>query len=182
MKALLVNNVQNGYFNIKETDDSTIRIIKRENNKVIPVINKLLSKFELIIFTKETIPNLDDKISQDLSNELELKNIKGSFYIFKKKPEYNNRNNTSGFFCDGLAEFLKEKGVEDLYIVGLDTYWSINNTAVDSHHLGFKTIIINDGCTFSWDMNEEVLVNCNDLRINIIDSWEFPIYETIKNL
>lgn len=46
----------------------------------------------------------------------------------------------------GLSVFLREKGVKDLYILGLPVEFGVRYTALDALPLGFKTIVIEDGC------------------------------------
>lgn len=46
----------------------------------------------------------------------------------------------------GLASFLKEKKVEEVYIVGLATDFCVKSTVLDALKLGFKTCVIEKGC------------------------------------
>ena len=58
----------------------------------------------------------------------------------------------SGFFDNGhrhstgLADFLKERRVGDLFVVGLATDYCVKLTALDAVTLGFKTHLIEDAC------------------------------------
>ncbi len=58
----------------------------------------------------------------------------------------------SGFYdnghrkATGLAEYLKEKAVSDVYVAGLATDYCVRFTAVDARQLGFKTHLIVDAC------------------------------------
>ncbi len=58
----------------------------------------------------------------------------------------------SGFFDNnrryptGLEEWLKKKGITDLYICGLATDYCVKYTALDAAALGFKTWLIEDAC------------------------------------
>lgn len=58
----------------------------------------------------------------------------------------------SGFFdngrehATGLAEYLKERGVTDVYVLGLATDYCVKFTALDAVELGFKTHLILDAC------------------------------------
>lgn len=53
----------------------------------------------------------------------------------------NARKNESG-----LASFLHEKQVEELYLCGLPLEFSVRNTALDALALGFKTWVLSDAC------------------------------------
>jgi len=58
----------------------------------------------------------------------------------------------SGFFdnghrrATGLEEYLHEKKVTNLYILGLATDYCVRYTALDARSLGFTTFVIIDGC------------------------------------
>jgi len=58
----------------------------------------------------------------------------------------------SGFFDNGhrrstgLGDFLKNRGVTDVYILGLATDYCVKFTALDARTLGFNTFLIEDGC------------------------------------
>jgi nicotinamidase/pyrazinamidase len=58
----------------------------------------------------------------------------------------------SGFYDNarrkstGLEEFLREKNVEEVFVVGLATDFCVKFTTLDSVALGFKTHLIQDAC------------------------------------
>ncbi len=58
----------------------------------------------------------------------------------------------SGFFdnghrkATGLAEYLRERQVSEVYIVGLATDYCVKFTALDAVQLGFHTFLIEDAC------------------------------------
>jgi nicotinamidase/pyrazinamidase len=58
----------------------------------------------------------------------------------------------SGFFdnghrkATGLGDFLRERGVTDVYVMGLATDYCVKATALDARQLGFATHLIVDGC------------------------------------
>ncbi|HEX2971084.1 MAG TPA: bifunctional nicotinamidase/pyrazinamidase [Tepidisphaeraceae bacterium] len=57
----------------------------------------------------------------------------------------------SGFFdnghrrATGLGEYLKQKGVREVYVAGLATDYCVKATALDARQLGFNTFLIEDG-------------------------------------
>lgn len=63
-----------------------------------------------------------------------------------------NIDSYSGFFdnghrqATGLGEYLRERGVTDVYIVGLATDYCVKFTALDALQLGFRTHLIEDAC------------------------------------
>jgi len=46
----------------------------------------------------------------------------------------------------GLGDFLKSKGVDEVYLAGLATDYCVKFSALDSAQLGFKTSVIEDAC------------------------------------
>jgi len=58
----------------------------------------------------------------------------------------------SGFFDNGhrkstgLGEWLKEKGVTDVFVCGLATDYCVKFTALDALQFGFRTTLVEDAC------------------------------------
>jgi nicotinamidase/pyrazinamidase len=58
----------------------------------------------------------------------------------------------SGFFdsgrrqATGLGDFLKMRGVDQVYVLGLATDYCVKYTALDAADLGFKIYLVEDGC------------------------------------
>jgi nicotinamidase/pyrazinamidase len=58
----------------------------------------------------------------------------------------------SGFFDNGrkkptgLAEWLRERWITQVYVMGLATDYCVKATALDARELGFQTWVIEDGC------------------------------------
>ncbi|MGI9542193.1 MAG: bifunctional nicotinamidase/pyrazinamidase [Cyclobacteriaceae bacterium] len=89
---------------------------------------------------------IDSTHGAALSEELKRDKIKR---IFRKgtDPEIDSY---SGFFdnghkkATGLGDYLKEQGVDKVFIVGLATDYCVKYTALDAAHLGFETTVITD--------------------------------------
>lgn len=71
--------------------------------------------------------------------------------VFKKGID-TDIDSYSGFFdnghqrATGLGEFLREKKVKDVYVLGLATDYCVNFTALDAVELGFHTHLVEDAC------------------------------------
>ncbi|MEZ4776041.1 MAG: bifunctional nicotinamidase/pyrazinamidase [Bacteroidia bacterium] len=58
----------------------------------------------------------------------------------------------SGFFdngrrkATGLGQYLQDKGVDTVYVVGLATDYCVKYTALDARSLGFETVLVADAC------------------------------------
>lgn len=46
----------------------------------------------------------------------------------------------------GLGDYLRQHGVEDVYILGLATDYCVKYSALDARQLGFNTYVIEDAC------------------------------------
>ncbi|MDH3689073.1 MAG: bifunctional nicotinamidase/pyrazinamidase [Gammaproteobacteria bacterium] len=53
----------------------------------------------------------------------------------------NDRSTTTG-----LSGYLRDRGFEKLFIVGLATDYCVAYSAIDARHQGFNVVIIEDGC------------------------------------
>ncbi len=70
--------------------------------------------------------------------------------LFKKgtDPDFDSY---SGFFdtgkkATGLAEYLNERWIKQVYVMGLATDYCVKRTALDAKELGFDVYLISDGC------------------------------------
>jgi len=72
-------------------------------------------------------------------------------HIFVKGTE-KEIDSYSAFFDNGhlkstgLGEYLKEKGVEEIYFAGLATDHCVKSSALDALRLGFKAYVVVDAC------------------------------------
>jgi nicotinamidase/pyrazinamidase len=84
----------------------------------------------------------------DLAAGLETSSIAEVFYK-GVDPEIDSY---SGFFdnghlrATGLGDYLRERGADELFITGLATDYCVRWTALDSVQLGFRTLVVEDGC------------------------------------
>jgi nicotinamidase/pyrazinamidase len=123
-------------------------------NKIIPNINKLINTFNLVIASRDWHPEdtvhfekwpvhcVRETEGSEFHNEL----MKRKFtHIFDK----GTRNNDDGYSAfeatnTNLDDYLKEHGVDELYLAGLTTEYCIKNTALDSIRNGYKTFVFKD--------------------------------------
>ncbi len=84
----------------------------------------------------------------ELHAELERGRITGVF----RKGEDPRLDSYSGFFdnghrkATGLGDWLQERGVRQLYVLGLATDYCVKFTVLDALELGFDVWVIEDGC------------------------------------
>jgi nicotinamidase/pyrazinamidase len=75
-----------------------------------------------------------------------------TFHAVFHKGTGRNADTYSGFFDDrrhkptGLAGFLRERGVKDVFVMGLATEYCVKYTVLDALAEGFHVHVIADGC------------------------------------
>jgi nicotinamidase/pyrazinamidase len=71
--------------------------------------------------------------------------------VFQKGTE-RHIDSYSGFYDNGhrhstgLGEYLRERGVDQLFVAGLATDYCVKYTAEDARRLGFRTCLVLDAC------------------------------------
>jgi nicotinamidase/pyrazinamidase len=91
---------------------------------------------------------VQDTRGAELHAELERGRITEVF----RKGQDPRIDSYSGFFdngkrkATGLGDWLKERGVQQLYVMGLATDYCVKLTVLDALELGFDVYVIEDGC------------------------------------
>jgi nicotinamidase/pyrazinamidase len=115
---------------------------------------------------------VQNTMGAEIHKDIDFSLIKGDFYIFKKGLD-KNCHPYSGFGAEGLLEFLQERKVEELVIVGLATDFCVKDTVLDSVKYGFKTTVIWDGCRGILEDLTSTLDTFFDAGVNVTDLEEF---------
>lgn len=151
-----------------------------DGDAVVPVANRLLPRFELVVATQDSHPaghlsfasnhegksiyqNIElDGLPQVLWPDHCVEGSPGAALHPELEAEHITRifpkgtdariDSYSGFFdngqrkATGLGDYLKGRGVTDVYVLGLATDYCVKWTALDALRLGFKVHLIEDGC------------------------------------
>lgn len=147
MKALLVVDVQNDF-----CPGGTLAV--PNGDRVVPVINRLMDKFPLVVASKDWHPHetvhfqkwpvhcVHNTRGAEFHPQLDSAKIKQVFL----KGTGNKDDGYSAFEATNLdlAKYLKEQGVTDLYVTGLATDYCVRASALDAIRLGFKTYVVTD--------------------------------------
>lgn len=102
----------------------------------------------------ELIPELDTKKIDKIVEKGQVKEVEmySAFYDPLEKPRVSD---------SGLAGVLKEKGVTDVYVVGLAFDYCVKCTAIDAAKEGFRTVVVAEGTravdASAWDQITEEL-------------------------
>jgi nicotinamidase/pyrazinamidase len=204
MDALLLVDVQNDF-----VPGGALAV--PEGDRIVPVINQLQPRFDLIVATQDWHPanhgsfaanQPGHKIGELIDfNGLPqilwpahcVQGMPGADFvqtldrgrwaqIFQKGTDAEI-DSYSGFFdnghrkATGLAQFLRERRVTDLYVAGLATDYCIKFTALDAVTLGFQTWLIEDACR-GVELNPgDVAKAIEDMRqasVKIVSSTNLP--------
>jgi nicotinamidase/pyrazinamidase len=121
---------------------------------VVPVINGIIDKFDLVLASKDWHPVdsvhfekwpvhcVQNTYGADFHPDLQTDKIDRVLL----KGTQNKDDGYSAFEATNvsLADFLREEGVTDLYVCGLATDYCVKATALDACKLGFRTYVITD--------------------------------------
>ncbi len=146
-KALIIVDVQNDF-----CPGGALAV--KDGDKVVPVINKILSDFDYVISSQDWHPEGSvhfDKwpvhcvanthgadFHPDLNaGEIDLKLHKGTD---NKDDGYSAFQATNA----SLKDYLHENHIHEVYVCGLATDYCVKATALDALHEGFHTHIITD--------------------------------------
>ncbi len=173
MDALVIVDIQNDFL-----PGGALAV--PEGDRVIPVINRIVGRFEVVVATQDWHPpehcsfaanhpgaEVGQVIEVDgleqilwpvhcvqntpgaaLAEGLDTSPVERAFYkgtdprIDSYSALYDNAHRRS----TGLAEYLKGRGVTDLYLAGLATDYCVKFSALDAVADGFRTYVIIDAC------------------------------------
>jgi nicotinamidase/pyrazinamidase len=125
-----------------------------EGDQVVPVINQLMSLFDLIISSRDWHPETSVHFQKWPVHCVRMSH--GSDYhpsLMKSKIQLEllkgTRDSDDGYSAFeatnvNLGAFLRQKKVDTLFITGLITEHCIKNTVLDAIDYGFKTFVVTD--------------------------------------
>ena len=147
MKALLVVDVQNDF-----CPGGALAV--SHGDKVVPIINDLMGKFEFVVASKDWHPAnsihfkkwpphcIQNTKGAEFHSLLKTNNISEVFL----KGTKNKDDGYSAFEAtsDDLEKVLKEKNVDELFVTGLATDYCVRASALDAVKKGFRTYVVRD--------------------------------------
>ncbi len=173
MNALILVDVQNDF-----VPGGALAV--SEGDRVVPVANRLMPHFDLVVATKDWHPadhssfagqhpggHVGDVIDleglqQVLWPEHCIEGTVGAEFVVGLDVDGIDRvfekgtnraiDSYSGFFdnahrrATGLGDFLRQREVTEVFVMGLATDYCVKFTALDAVELGFSTHLILDGC------------------------------------
>jgi nicotinamidase/pyrazinamidase len=133
----------------------------KEGDAVVSIANELQKRFPLVVATKDWHPPghssfvslwpphcVQETAGAEFVAGLDTSRV-ARVFLKGTDPEVDSY---SGFFdnehlrATGLGDYLKGRGVTDVFVIGLATDYCVKFTALDAVMLGFKTTVIEDAC------------------------------------
>lgn len=154
MDALILVDIQNDF-----CPGGSLAV--EEGDRVVPVVNELQKKFELVVATKDWHPPGHSSF-ESLWPPHCVQNTEGAEFVasldtsriahtFLKGTD-PAVDSYSGFFDNehklstGLGDWLRAQGVTRVTVAGLATDYCVKFTALDAIRLGFETTVVRDAC------------------------------------
>jgi nicotinamidase/pyrazinamidase len=179
MRALLIVDLQNDF-----CPGGALAV--KEGDKVIPVINKIMDKFKIVVASKDWHP--DDSVHFDKWPKHCIRNTKGAGFhpdlntksinkVFLKGTEGKD-DGYSAFQAtnENLEKYLKDMDVDELYITGLATDYCVLQSALDAIKKGFRTYVLTDA-VMAVNVNERdgemALEEMKEAGITLLESESF---------
>lgn len=147
MKALLIVDVQNDF-----CPGGSLAV--NDGDLVVPVINRILDKFDLVMASKDWHPRdtvhfenwpvhcVQNSEGAEFHPDLDA----GKIDQILLKGTGNRNDGYSAFEATNVSldKFLREREIDELYVAGLATDYCVKASAIDASRQGFRTYIITD--------------------------------------
>ena len=149
--ALIIVDVQNDFC----PPDGALMV--PEGDQVVPVINKVAKKFETIVTTQDWHPENHHSFEQqggpwpphcvqgspgaEFHKELDIQSTHR--VLVGATPE---NEGYSAFDESDLENWLRDKGIDTLFITGLATDYCVKASVLDARKHNFATYVISDAC------------------------------------
>jgi nicotinamidase/pyrazinamidase len=158
MNALIIVDVQNDFCPGGALPAS-------EGDKIIPVINELMNKAQVIVASRDAHPADSQHFKKwpvhcvrgtngaDFHHDLNTKMIQQE--VLKGTEDKDDGYSAFEATNVNLADFLKNRKVTDVYITGLTTEYCVKSTALDSIRNGFRTFVVKDAIAAVQPNSEE---------------------------
>ena len=166
MNALLIIDIQNDFTPATGATGSAPpkadgALAVPDGNAVVPIANRLMGRFDLVVATQDWHPPDHGSFASQHPGH-DVGDTTGAEFVaaidhlriqhVARKGTDRHIDSYSGFFdngqrnATGLGDHLKQKGVRNVYLLGLATDYCVKFTALDAVQLGFRCHLIEDGC------------------------------------
>ncbi|HTY37548.1 MAG TPA: nicotinamidase [Bacteroidota bacterium] len=147
MRGLLIVDVQNDF-----CPGGALAV--NDGDKVVPVINRMLGRFDVIVASKDWHPAGSVHFKQwpvhcvcdTAGAEFHPELLRGKIQQVFLKGTQDKDDGYSAFEATNLdlASYLHQADIAELYVVGLATDYCVKASALDAMKNGFKTFVVTD--------------------------------------
>jgi nicotinamidase/pyrazinamidase len=157
---------------------------------VVPLVNRAIVRFDRLVFSRDWHPRdhcsfsdtpefVDGSWPPHCVQDSPGAEFHGSLRVpldahFILKGTEHDREAYSCFDGTGLEDWLREKGIERVFIAGLATDYCVRHSGLDALAAGFDTYIITDACRgVDDDQSREALEELAAKGAKLITTKEF---------
>jgi nicotinamidase/pyrazinamidase len=181
MKALLIVDVQNDF-----CPGGALAV--QDGDKVVPVINKIMDRFNVIVASKDWHPAntkhfekwpvhcVQNTYGAAFHPQLNDENIQEVF--LKGTSQEDDGYSAFEATSNNLETFLKSKHITDLYVTGLATDYCVLASAIDAHKRHFNVLVVEDAVRGVEVMQGDVARAIEEMKHNgivFVHSDEVPV-------
>jgi nicotinamidase/pyrazinamidase len=176
MRGMLIVDLQNDF-----CPGGTLAVA--DGDKIVPVINRLMNRFSLIVASKDWHPResvhfdkwpphcVAETPGAEFHPALDSTPLKQVFL----KGTLGKDDGYSAFEATNLdlEHYLKSQGVTDLYLTGLATDYCVKASALDAVKRGFQTFVITDAIAavnVQPDDGKKALRELSDAGVKLVSS------------
>ncbi len=147
MKALVIVDLQNDFL-------PGGALPAANGNKIIPVVNRLINYFDLIVASKDWHPKqtvhfnkwpihcIQDSHGAEFPPDFKSERV--SQLVLKGTNDVDDGYSAFEGTNIDLGKYFKEKNIQEIYVCGLTTEYCVKNTVLDAIRLGFKTNLVKE--------------------------------------
>src|SRR6266403_1409436 len=131
---LLVIDVQNDFC-------SGGALAVSDGDAVVPVVNRLTERFEHVVLTQDWHPSGHSSFATSHPGAAPFATISMPYGEQTLWPDHCVQGTPAG-----LAGYLRERGLQRIFLAGLATDYCVYYSAMDARRLGFAAVLIEAGC------------------------------------
>lgn len=174
--ALLLIDFQNDYFESFKDSKFPLHNCEEASSNASKILQKFRVQNLNIIHIKHENPNLDAAFFQIASNGAEIhksvKPLENEFVITKNFP--------NSFLETNLKDYLDEKNIDSVVIVGAMTHMCVDATLRAAKDFGYNCTVISDACATKDLEFDGKIVSSYDVHKSFMAAFEFA-YAKVEN-
>jgi|SRR5690606_18116870 len=167
MKALIIVDLQNDFC-------PGGALAAPKGDQIIPIINKLMGKFDLVVASKDWHP--EDSVhfkkwpvhcvrdTPGAAFHPQLQTSKIDMVFLKGTNDKDDGYSAFEATNKDLADYLNENRVGEVYVAGIATEYCVKQTVLDATEQGFKTFVIQDAVEGIYQAENDVPLAFEEMK------------------